>query len=198
MVSPPEDLYLSAVTEVVQANKHLVPPHGKGSLYLRPLLLGTGPILGLGPAPAYTFVVYGAAVGAYFKASLSYLLTGLLEHRIGISYQTPSRPTCPEQGSQCLMKLALTLQEAVRTTDFVQCVYAIKIELASASCKLRGGSTFAATSGMSLATVVCDWLYWFVIHTNTKWTHVNESMMRLLACKLILPVELSNPCRLVN
>jgi branched-chain amino acid aminotransferase len=40
---------------------------GKGSLYLRPLLLGTGPILGLGPAPEYMFTVYAAAVGAYFK-----------------------------------------------------------------------------------------------------------------------------------
>lgn len=40
---------------------------GKGSLYLRPLLLGSGPILGLGPAPSYTFTIFGAAVGAYFK-----------------------------------------------------------------------------------------------------------------------------------
>lgn len=42
---------------------------GKGSLYLRPLLLGTGPILGLGPAPSYTFTIFAAAVGAYFKVS---------------------------------------------------------------------------------------------------------------------------------
>jgi branched-subunit amino acid aminotransferase/4-amino-4-deoxychorismate lyase len=41
---------------------------GKGALYLRPLLMGSGPILGLGPAPSYTFCVYAAAVGSYFKA----------------------------------------------------------------------------------------------------------------------------------
>lgn len=40
---------------------------GKGSLYIRPLLMGTGGILGLGPAPSYTFAIYCAAVGAYFK-----------------------------------------------------------------------------------------------------------------------------------
>jgi len=40
---------------------------GKGSLYIRPLLMGSGPILGLGPAPTYTFAVYAAAVGSYFK-----------------------------------------------------------------------------------------------------------------------------------
>ena len=37
--------------QVVAANQSHVPPIGRGSLYLRPLLLGTGPILGLG-APA--------------------------------------------------------------------------------------------------------------------------------------------------
>lgn len=40
---------------------------GKGSLYVRPLLMGSGPILGLGPAPEFTFAVFAAAVGAYFK-----------------------------------------------------------------------------------------------------------------------------------
>jgi hypothetical protein len=48
-----------------------VPPLGKGSLYLRPLLLGSGPILGLGPAPSYTFTIYAAAVGSYFKVNFA-------------------------------------------------------------------------------------------------------------------------------
>lgn len=47
-----------------------VPPLGKGALYLRPLLLGSGPILGLGPAPSYTFTIYAAAVGSYFKVGV--------------------------------------------------------------------------------------------------------------------------------
>lgn len=52
-------------------HQELVPPLGRGSLYLRPLLLGSGALLGLGPAPSYTFVVYAAAVGAYFKVGAS-------------------------------------------------------------------------------------------------------------------------------
>ena len=44
-----------------------VPPCGKGSLYIRPLLMGIGPILGLAPAPEYTFLVYASPVGNYFK-----------------------------------------------------------------------------------------------------------------------------------
>lgn len=68
MPPPPVELYVEAVTAAVRANAAWVPPQGRGALYLRPLLLGTGPILGLGPAPSYTLVVYAAAVGCYFKA----------------------------------------------------------------------------------------------------------------------------------
>jgi branched-chain amino acid aminotransferase len=63
----PSQLFVRAVERTVAANREFVPPAGKGSFYLRPLLMGTGPILGLGPAPSFTFVVFGAAVGAYFK-----------------------------------------------------------------------------------------------------------------------------------
>lgn len=44
-----------------------MPPLGRGSMYMRPLLLGTGATLGLQPAPEVTFVIFSAAVGSYFK-----------------------------------------------------------------------------------------------------------------------------------
>lgn len=44
-----------------------VPPPGKGSLYLRPLLLGSGCMLGVGPATSYKFIVYASPVGNYHK-----------------------------------------------------------------------------------------------------------------------------------
>ncbi|GBF92212.1 branched-chain amino acid aminotransferase [Raphidocelis subcapitata] len=68
MPAVPEDVFVSAVEQTVRANEEFVPPVGKGSLYIRPLLMGSGPILGLGPAPSYTFAVYAAAVGSYFKS----------------------------------------------------------------------------------------------------------------------------------
>ena len=67
MAPPPEDLFLRGVKATVAANAAFVPPNGKGALYCRPLLLGSGPILGLGPAPSYTFLVYCSPVGSYFK-----------------------------------------------------------------------------------------------------------------------------------
>ena len=42
MPAPPEELFLEAVLGTVRANLDYVPPQGKGSLYLRPLLLGRG------------------------------------------------------------------------------------------------------------------------------------------------------------
>lgn len=67
MPEVPAEVFVKAVEDVVRGNTDYVPPVGKGSLYIRPLLMGSGPILGLGPAPTYTFAVYAAAVGSYFK-----------------------------------------------------------------------------------------------------------------------------------
>ena len=73
MPAPSESLFLEAICTVVRENESFVPPKGKGSLYIRPLLMGSGPILGLGPAPSFTFLVYAAAVGSYFKVKKRFL-----------------------------------------------------------------------------------------------------------------------------
>ncbi|KAK9748420.1 hypothetical protein RND81_02G056000 [Saponaria officinalis] len=67
MPSPSVDQFIDAAKQIALANRRWIPPPGKGSLYIRPLLLGTGPILGLGPAPEYTFLIYASPVGNYFK-----------------------------------------------------------------------------------------------------------------------------------
>ncbi|KAG0618048.1 hypothetical protein M758_4G035000 [Ceratodon purpureus] len=71
MPAPDIETFLNAVKQTVLANKRWIPPAGKGSLYIRPLLIGTGPILGLAPAPEYTFLIYVSPVGTYFKGGLS-------------------------------------------------------------------------------------------------------------------------------
>ncbi|WMV57125.1 hypothetical protein MTR67_050510 [Solanum verrucosum] len=73
MPCPSIDQFLDAVKQTALANKRFIPPHGKGSLYIRPLLIGSGPILGLAPAPEYTFLVYACPVGNYFKEGTSSL-----------------------------------------------------------------------------------------------------------------------------
>lgn len=67
MPSPTVQQFIDAMKQTVAANKRWVPPNDKGALYLRPLLLGTGPILGVAPSPEYTFLVYASPAGKYFK-----------------------------------------------------------------------------------------------------------------------------------
>lgn len=64
---PPEELYLKTVMDVVKANRDYVPPLGKGSLYIRPLLSGVGMTLAPAPSDTTLFVVYVQPVGTYFK-----------------------------------------------------------------------------------------------------------------------------------
>ncbi|KAJ0547226.1 putative branched-chain-amino-acid transaminase [Helianthus annuus] len=67
MQSPSFKQFVDAVKQTAIANKRWIPPPGKGSLYIRPLLIGSGPTLGVSPAPEYTFLVYASPVGNYFK-----------------------------------------------------------------------------------------------------------------------------------
>lgn len=68
MLAPvPESLFIEGVLETVRANVEYVPPLGKGSLYIRPLLMGTGRTLAPGPTPETLFAVYVNPVGHYFK-----------------------------------------------------------------------------------------------------------------------------------
>ncbi|TFH39329.1 MAG: branched-chain amino acid aminotransferase, partial [Chrysiogenales bacterium] len=64
----PDEIFIDAVQKVVRANMKYVPPHGTGaSLYIRPLVIGTGARVGLGPAAEYLFIVFVTPVGPYYK-----------------------------------------------------------------------------------------------------------------------------------
>ncbi|MBI4700571.1 MAG: branched-chain amino acid aminotransferase [Deltaproteobacteria bacterium] len=68
MQAPPVELFCSAVVRAVRANQRFIPPYGSGaSLYIRPLLIGSGPRIGVGPADEYLFLVLVTPVGPYFK-----------------------------------------------------------------------------------------------------------------------------------
>lgn len=64
----PEETFIEAVFRAVNANRKYVPPYGTGaSLYIRPLMIGTGPQVGVKPAEEYMFIVFVTPVGPYFK-----------------------------------------------------------------------------------------------------------------------------------
>jgi branched-chain amino acid aminotransferase len=68
MAQVPDELFYEMITKVVKLNEKYVPPFGQGaSLYIRPLLIGTGVQVGVNPANEYLFAVFVGPVGTYFK-----------------------------------------------------------------------------------------------------------------------------------
>ena len=64
----PEDKFVEAIAETVRANEDWVPPYGSGaSLYIRPYMFGSNPVIGVKPADEYQFRVFTTPVGPYFK-----------------------------------------------------------------------------------------------------------------------------------
>ena len=72
LAAPSVEQFVDICAEVVRRNLRFVPPYESGaSLYLRPLLIGTNPFLGVKPALESTFIVFASPVGPYFKGGIA-------------------------------------------------------------------------------------------------------------------------------
>ena len=75
----PTEIFVEMVRRVVLLNERFIPPYESGaSLYIRPLLIGTGPQVGVKPANEYLFIICVTPVGPYFKggfATNDYVIT---------------------------------------------------------------------------------------------------------------------------
>ena len=64
----PEDKFVEAIEKTIKANAGYVPPYGSGAtLYVRPYMFGSNPVIGVKPADEYQFRVLTTPVGPYFK-----------------------------------------------------------------------------------------------------------------------------------
>ncbi len=64
----PEAQFIDSINQVVKANAVYVPPYGSGAtLYIRPYMMGTNPVIGVKPADEYMYRVFVTPVGPYFK-----------------------------------------------------------------------------------------------------------------------------------
>ncbi len=70
LAMPPvtEDQFLNAVKDVVLANEYFIPESkdGKYTLYIRPVCIGTEPLLGVRASNEYVFFIFSSPVGPYF------------------------------------------------------------------------------------------------------------------------------------
>ena len=105
MAEFPEDKFWQAIEKVIRLNADFIPPYETGaSLYLRPLLIGTGARVGVKPADEYLFVVFVTPVGPYFKGGFManpYVITrkydraaplGTGTYKVGGNYAASLRP----------------------------------------------------------------------------------------------------------
>ena len=101
----PTDRFVEMCTKVVKLNERFIPPYGTGaSLYLRPLLIGTGITVGVKPADEYLFLIFVTPVGPYFKGGFKanpYVITrkydrsaplGTGVYKVGGNYAASLKP----------------------------------------------------------------------------------------------------------
>lgn len=68
----PTETFVEMVKRVVRANERFIPPYESGAtLYIRPLLIGTGAQVGVHPANEYLFMIFVTPVGPYFKGGFA-------------------------------------------------------------------------------------------------------------------------------
>ena len=69
MLMPEYDInkFVDAVKSVLKENKEYIPPYDSGgALYIRPILFGYGPILGVHSAEEFKLIIFTVPVGPYF------------------------------------------------------------------------------------------------------------------------------------
>ena len=72
MPEVPTEMFNAMIDSVVKLNERFIPPYESGAtLYIRPLLIGTSPQVGVHPSSEYLFVIFVTPVGPYFKGGFS-------------------------------------------------------------------------------------------------------------------------------
>jgi branched-chain amino acid aminotransferase len=67
----PEQMFVDAVKQVINDNLDYVPPYGTGgSLYIRPVVIGTSAQIGISASETYEFIVMVVPVGPYYKSGI--------------------------------------------------------------------------------------------------------------------------------
>lgn len=68
MQSPPKELWLQGLKELISIEKEWIPKEFGSSLYIRPTLIATEGFLGVRPAQEYLFYIICSPVGSYYSS----------------------------------------------------------------------------------------------------------------------------------
>jgi len=80
MTPLPEDLFLSSIRALVEADRDWIPEGEGASLYLRPFMFASETFLGVKPASEYLYLVIASPAGAYFKGGAPSVTLWVSDH----------------------------------------------------------------------------------------------------------------------
>ena len=76
----PHDLFIEGLIRVIKDNIEYVPPYeSEGSLYIRPLVIGTSPQIGIAPSKEYELAILVMPVGPYYKNGIKPVTAYIME-----------------------------------------------------------------------------------------------------------------------
>ena len=67
----PEEDFVQAIKAVVNVDRDWIPTEPGTSLYIRPFIIATDPILGVAPSKTYLFIIILSPSGAYYSSGLA-------------------------------------------------------------------------------------------------------------------------------
>ncbi|CAK5273349.1 unnamed protein product [Mycena citricolor] len=127
MALPPVDMFVDMMKRVVKANERFVPPYGTGaSLYILPVLFGTGPQVGVKPAGEYLLIVFvtpdirACCIWMQRKSTSTNARANFFGIRDGVYITPKSHSVLPSITNMSLMTLAaeMGLKVEQRPVDY--------------------------------------------------------------------------------
>jgi branched-subunit amino acid aminotransferase/4-amino-4-deoxychorismate lyase len=86
----PEDLFLDALTQLVQLDKDWLPEGDEASLYIRPFLFASDEYIGVKPSDNYKFIIFTCPVRSYYNEPVRVKIETNTAAR---SREAPARPS---------------------------------------------------------------------------------------------------------
>lgn len=74
MPAVPEELFMEGLRQLIALDKNWIPAKKEHSLYIRPLMFATDPILGVRPSERYKFLILLSPSGPYFASPMKILV----------------------------------------------------------------------------------------------------------------------------
>ncbi|KAJ3102883.1 hypothetical protein HDU96_009470 [Phlyctochytrium bullatum] len=206
LTPPPEAVFLAAVRAAVALNLDFVPPSSTpgSSLYIRPVVLGTGPQLGLSPADEVRLVVYVNPVGGYYGGGMGSPVKALISAdfdraaprgtghaKLGGNYAPVFGATAAAKAKGHTVNLFLDAATGSNVEEFATSNFAaLRRDAAAASEKNpegwvyvtpRSSSILAGITNRSLAELASRAFGWKVERRLVPWTEVRAGAFEEVA-----------------